>query len=153
MSRRFVHGLLQHRERELFLSGLCSVTGFRQVAVPVDKRSKGSTSYSFRRRMTLAVHAITSFSEKPLIAIFYAGLAISGMSGVMILRFLYGLYFHGISVTGWASLIVSIWFLGGLVILFLGILGIYIARIFVEAKHRPYSIVRQVYTAAKEEPR
>jgi putative glycosyltransferase len=153
MTRRFAHGLLQHRERELFLSGLCSVTGFHQVAVPVLKQSKGSTSYSFRRRLTLAVHAITSFSEKPLVAIFYAGLAISGLAGVMIVRFLYGLYFHGISVTGWASLIVSIWFLGGLIILFLGILGIYIARIFVEAKHRPYAIVRHVYSESKEAPR
>lgn len=153
MTQRFVRGLLQHRERELFLSGLCSVTGFLQVAVPVVKKSKGSTSYSFRLRLILALHAITSFSEKPLVAIFYAGLAISGLAGAMIVRFLYGLYFHGVSVTGWASLIVSIWFLGGLIILFLGILGIYIARIFVEAKHRPYAIVRQVYSAAKEEAR
>jgi len=59
------------------------------VAVPVVKQSKGATSYTFRRRMTLAVHAITSFSEKPLVAIFYAGLAISGLAGIMIMRFLY----------------------------------------------------------------
>jgi putative glycosyltransferase len=148
MTRRFVDALLLHQERELFLAGLCTITGFQQTAVPVIKQSKGSTTYSLRRRLTLAVHAITSFSEKPLVSIFYVGLCISGFAAAMILRFLYGVYFHGVSVVGWASLIVSLWFLGGLIILFLGILGIYVARIFIEAKNRPGAIVRHVYTKA-----
>jgi putative glycosyltransferase len=150
MTRRFVDALLLHQERELFLSGLCTITGFQQTAVPVVKQSKGSTTYSLRRRLTLAVHAITSFSEKPLVAIFYVGLLISFFAAGMILRFLYGVYYHGVSVIGWASLIVSIWFLGGLVILFLGILGIYVARIFIEAKNRPAAIIRHVYTKPSE---
>ena len=151
MSRRYVGALLQHRERELFLPGLWELTGFAQAAMPVLKGSRGSTTYSWMRRLSLAVNALTSFSDQPLIYIFYTGAVICGLASVFILRLIHLKLFHGVPILGWPSLIVSIWFLGGLTIFFIGVLGIYLSKLFTEIKQRPYSIVRDVYPPERAE--
>jgi putative glycosyltransferase len=151
-TRRYIQSLLQHKEREVYLPGISAITGYNKFPITVKKDSKGSSAYTLRRKIALFINAITSFSNKPLIYVFYLGCIISFLSGVagfyLVLK---KLIFGGVLV-GWSSVMVSLWFLGGLSIFCLGILGIYLSKIFVEVKQRPYTIVRQIYqrgTSAK----
>lgn len=145
MTRRYVRALVSHLEREVFLAGLWEITGFVQQPISIVKRSRGATSYSIRRRISVFVTALTSFSNRPLVHIFQIGMLVMGLSvvagGVLLYKYLTG----GIGVPGWASIMVSIWFLGGLTIFCIGIIGIYLAKVFSEAKQRPYTIVRAEY--------
>lgn len=145
MSRRYVQSLLLHREREIFIAGLWHITGYRQVPVQVIKHSKGQTTYSLGKKLALAVNAVTSFNDKPLVFIFYTGAAISLTAMVFMFKVLLTSFITRISVEGWTSLIISIWFLGGLTIFSIGVIGIYLSRIFMETKNRPYTIVRAVH--------
>lgn len=148
MRRAYVDSLVAHREREVVIGGLWVITGYRQVGLPVEKRIKQGTSYSLKRRWRLLLDSITSFSEAPLVAIFYVGMLISAVAGVVgmviLIRFLIG----GVGVDGWVSVMLSVWFLGGLAIFFIGIIGLYLSKIFIETKNRPYTIVRAVHEAA-----
>ncbi|MBI4964434.1 MAG: glycosyltransferase family 2 protein [Desulfomonile tiedjei] len=150
MRRKYVQSLVEHRDRELFLGGLCAITGFRQAPIVVSKGSRGSTSYTWRHRVSLLVNAVTSFSNKPLLFIFYLGMLISSISGIAALTLVVRRIFFQEYLTGWPSLIVSLWLLGGLIIFCLGIIGIYLAKIFMEVKRRPYTVVRNVYDRSAE---
>lgn len=145
MSRQYVRALLEHREREVFLAGLWQITGFRQVGLPVEKASKGETTYTLGRKLSMLTDSITAFSNRPLMLIFYVGCTISFLAGSYIAGLVVAKFMYGIAVDGWTSLIVSVWFLGGLTILFLGVIGIYLSKVFVETKRRPLSIVRHVH--------
>ncbi|MDP3921445.1 MAG: glycosyltransferase family 2 protein [Candidatus Omnitrophota bacterium] len=145
MSRRYVDALVQHKDREIFLAGLWAITGFRQVPVTVEKRDKGKTTYNLALRISAFVNAITSFSSKPLVYIFYIGAIIFLASSVAALYLMVRRVFFGIYLAGWPSLIVSIWLLGGLTIFCVGLLGIYLSKVYMETKDRPYTIVRQIY--------
>ncbi len=145
MTRRYVESLLQYQEKAIFLAGIMQLVGYKQVPFPVEKLSKPSSSYSLYRKIKMLVDAITSFSDRPLVFIFMTGCTISFGAGCYIV-YLLGRYLrYGIPVAGWPSLIVSVWFLGGLGILFQGILGIYLSRIYMESKNRPLSIVRETH--------
>jgi putative glycosyltransferase len=145
MTRRYVDALLQHREREIFLAGLWFITGFEQRAVPVVKLSTSETTYTLRRKIALLVNSVTSFSNAPLIIIFYLGVCISFLAGLGCAYLVYRWMFQSRPPSGWTSVIASIWLLGGLIISFIGVVGIYLSRIYSETKQRPYSIVRRVY--------
>jgi len=145
MSSRYVKSLVEHREREIYIDGLWYITGYKQIPVYVNKHSKSTSTYSLRKKLALCVNAITSFSDKPLIFIFYTGIIISSISALYILYLFSRKMFSGIGISGWTSLIVSVWFLGGLTIFFIGIIGIYLSKVFVETKKRPYTIVRSLY--------
>jgi len=145
LTRRFVNSLLQFRETDPFLNGLWHIVGYRQVGVFVDKGHKGATTYSLRRKTHLLVTAITSFSDRPLVMIFYTGLLILLLSGCYIAYLITARLFFDITVDGWTSLITSLWFLGGLTIFFLGVVGIYLSKIYTETKSRPRTLVREVY--------
>lgn len=145
MTRRYVRSLLTHRERELFIPGVWQITGYRQVSVPITKHAKGSSTYSFAKKIALLVNAITSFSDRPLVYIFYTGGLISFAAALYILKLLFLAFYFNIPVPGWASLIVSVWFLGGLTIFFIGVLGLYLSKIYIESKDRPYGIIRDLY--------
>lgn len=146
MSRRYVLSLIEHQDRELFLLGLWAITGYRQQPVVVHKHSKGSTSYTLVQKLSILVNAVTSFSNLPLVFIFYLGLLIMLLSGMAASYLLVQRIFFHVYLAGWPSLIVSIWMLGGITIFCLGILGIYLSKVFTETKRRPYTIVRQVYS-------
>lgn len=145
MTRRYVDSLVQHRDREMTMAPLWAMTGYAQVALPVVKESRRETSYRFRNRVANLVDNITSFSNRPLVYIFYLGTLIMLVSGA------YGAWLiwkttHGeIGVPGWPTLIVSIWFLGGITIFCLGVIGVYLSKVFAETKDRPYTIVRADY--------
>lgn len=146
LTRRYAAALLQLRDRNLFLAGNYAWLGFRQIGIPVEKiiRRPGS-SYSLWRRFQLLVTAITSFTSEPLRWIFAAGLAISAISGLMGATLLVKKLLDPSRIlSGWTSVMLSVWFLGGTLILICGILGIYIGMIFTETKHRPPYIVREV---------
>jgi putative glycosyltransferase len=145
MTRRYVEALLRHGEREAFLAGLWLITGFDQHPYPVVKHSTSPTTYTLRRKMSVLVDSLTSFSNAPLIGIFYTGAAISAVAGLYIVFVVANWLCFQHPPTGWTSLIASIWLLGGLTISFLGVIGIYLSKIFSETKQRPYTIVRRIY--------
>ena len=144
-TRRFIQSLVQHKEREVYLAGISAITGYKKVPITVKKSSKGSTAYTLRRKIALFVNAITSFSNKPLIYVFYLGCIISLLSGVAGFYLILRKLIFGGALVGWSSVMASLWFLGGLLIFCLGVLGIYLSKIFVEVKQRPYTIIRKVY--------
>ena len=145
MTRRYVESLIEHRDREVFLAGLWAITGYEQVPVTVDKADKGSSSYSLRMKLAFAVTSITAFSNVPLVLVFYLGMIVTAVSVSAALLTLFAKLFFIDFELGWPSLIISIWFLSGLTFLFLGVIGMYLSKIFIETKDRPYTIIRQSY--------
>jgi putative glycosyltransferase len=145
MSRRYVDALLQFREREMVISCLWVIAGFKQCARTVKKLSGSKTTYSLTKKIAQATNAITSFSEAPLRMIFYTGLII--FAGALLYA-AYLVFFKLVLSTpmdGWTSVMVSIWLLGGMIISFVGVIGIYLSKIFTETKQRPSTIVREIY--------
>lgn len=145
MTKRYNRALIAHKEREVFLAGLWSNTGFKQVSIFVKKHSHSPTTYHLRNKLSLFVRSITSFSKKPLVFIFNLGLMITGLSLLYLLLLIINKLFFNAPLSGWTSLMVSIWFFGGVNILLLGIIGIYLAEIFIESKQRPYTIIKDIY--------
>jgi putative glycosyltransferase len=152
MTRRYVKALVAHQERAMVIGGLWVITGFAQVALPITKGRRDGSSYTIARRVDVLVNAVTSFSDKPLKLIFYMGmgifaLALAAATYVVVRRVLFG-----VLLAGWASLMISVWLLGGLTLFSIGILGIYLQKVFIETKQRPYTIVREVHGALRESP-
>lgn len=145
MSRRYVDALLSHEEREVFMAGLWHITGFFQSAQIVRKHCTSETTYTFRRKMSLLVNSVTSFSNAPLVGIFYFGVLLSLIAMLYIVYLLLHWRFLARPLSGWTSVMASIWLLGGLIISFIGVVGIYLSKVFSETKRRPYTIVRQIY--------
>lgn len=145
MTRRYVDALLRHQEREVFMAGLWYITGFDQRPQVITKHSTSETTYTFRRKMSLLVNSVTSFSNAPLVSVFYVGVSISLLALVYIAYLLMYWAFLAKPLSGWTSVMASIWLLGGMIISFIGIVGIYLSKIFSEIKQRPYTIVRQTY--------
>jgi putative glycosyltransferase len=147
MTHDYVRALVRHRDREFVISDLWQTTGFRQRAILIKKLSHSPSTYSLGRRIEMAVKHVTTTSTKLLYLVLYTGILIFGLSVSVILYFLGRYFTSGIGVDGFTSEIVSIWFLGGLITLILGIVSIYIANIMTETKRRPYTIVRRVHRA------
>jgi putative glycosyltransferase len=145
MTRRYVESLLLFREREVLLNGIAFLTGYEQAIVPVAKHRRNVSTYSFARRVGLVLLSVISFSDRPLKWIFYTGIGITFLALVYMAYIVIQYLFFGIGVSGFTSLILSVWLIGGLNFLFLGTIGIYIATIFSETKQRPNAIVRAVY--------
>ena len=146
MTRRFVDALLSHEEAEPYMGGLMALTGFGQVAVPCEKTSRGASSYDLRRKLRLASDALFGFSTVPLTAIAVTGIAIT--LGTILAGFL-GAQITVIPDQGTPSgigfAVWSIWFLGGLLLTAVGIVGMYVGRVLIQARGRPVAIVRRVY--------
>jgi len=153
MTRRYVSALIAHRERETTIAGLWAITGFRQIAYPVVKHVKSPTTYSFAHKVDVLVDAITSFSHRPLILIFYLGVVIGCVASLAAVYLVIRRLFFGIALPGWPSLIVSVWMLGGLMLISIGIIGVYLSRVFIETKQRPYTIVGDIHEHATEPAR
>lgn len=148
MTRRYVKALLLHREREINIGGLWHITGFKQCSHPIEKLSSSETTYTLRRKVSHFVNAITSFSNAPLVWIFYVGVGISTLASFYTLYLIANYLLLSRPVSGYTSIMASIWLLGGLIISFIGVIGIYLAKIFSETKQRPYTIVRHIYRTA-----
>ena len=145
MSRRYVQSLIAHEDKELFFLGVLAITGYKQVPLTVEKKDKGSSTYGLVRKISVMVNSFTSFSNAPLYFVFCLGLFISFVSGAASLYLIIDARFNGRYLTGWPSVIASIWLIGGLIIFCVGIIGIYIAKVFSETKRRPYTVIREVH--------
>lgn len=146
MTRRYLDAVLLHEEREISIGGIFLIAGFEQRPVEICKHSTSESTYSFARKMTVMVDSITSFSSKPLVGIFYIGLMILIFASINIIYLVLNQMVFSTPLSGWTSVMASIWFLGGLIVLFIGVVGIYLSKVFTETKQRPNSIVRQIYT-------
>ncbi len=145
MTRRFVDALVSHRETELVFAGLAASAGFRQVAVPVTKHHKGTSVYSLWRRFAMLIRGITAFSDRPLIYISWLGVFTLFVAGGQIAYETVAYFAYRTIPAGYTSVAISIWLLGGLILLSLGIIARYLAVVFAEVKQRPRYIVRAVY--------
>jgi putative glycosyltransferase len=151
MKRDYVEGLLQFREKELSLDNVFYYTGYKQTPFLANKHSKGSSTYSFKKKLQLAINSITSFSSRPLLFIFNTGVFITFFSFLYVALLVFNYFLFGRSVEGWTSLIASVWLLGGIIILFVGVIGIYLSKIFTETKDRPFTIVKRKYTSSTKD--
>ena len=113
----------------------------------IAKGSTSPTTYTLGKRVTNLLDAATSLSRRPLIFVFYLGLCVVLGSGIGVLYLIYQRLVWG-RLPGWTSLIVSVWMLGGLTLFSIGLVGLYLSRIFIETKRRPYTVIRQVYRQA-----
>jgi polyisoprenyl-phosphate glycosyltransferase len=147
MDRRVVLAMRALREQHRFMRGLSSWVGFRQIGIEYERaeRYAGETKYSLGRMVRLALSAITSFSYFPLQLATFTGFSLAGLSLVGILLTVI-LRLSGISaLEGQATTLVSVLFLGGVQLIFLGIIGEYLGRIYDEVKHRPLYLVARAY--------
>ncbi len=137
--------ITSYHERELCIGCIYYDIGLKQKAITIKKLSHSPTTYTFTKKIAVMFNSIISFSNKPLTYIFYLGSIISFISFLLILKILINKILFDNPIVGWTSLIISIWFLGGLIIMTLGILGLYISRIFIEVKQRPYTMIKKIY--------
>lgn len=153
MTRRYAEALVTHRERELYLTGVMTATGFRQVPVPVDKSGKDTTTYGSLHRLSVALQAVTAFSDRPLTFIFALGTGLCVAAGLIGTALIVAVLVFGVEfMSGWVSMIVVMSFFSGLALASIGILGFYLGRVFVEVKARPV-IVKTVHgPAAAQDP-
>ncbi len=151
MSRRYVDALLSLRDKALFLAGTLAWTGFDQRPVPVNKQQRrGLSSYGLLRKLELFVRAVTSFTAYPLKLIFLVGILISIVGAVLGTDLILKKLLHPDSIAmGYASMMASLWFLGGVIITFLGVIGIYLSTVFTELKDRPPYVVRAFHTGER----
>jgi polyisoprenyl-phosphate glycosyltransferase len=148
MDRRVVEVLRNMRERHRFIRGMVSWVGGRQVAVPYDRQPRfaGETKYPFRKMLSFALDAITSFSVVPLrlvtwLALTVIGLTIVAAIVVVLVKLINPHYF----IPGYPSIIITIVFFGGVQLLALGIIGEYLGRMYESVKARPIYVIEQVY--------
>ena len=151
MSRRALEALSEYKEVNLFLRGIVPLIGYRSDYVYYDRHERfaGESKYPLKKMLSFALDGITSFSVKPLKLISNLGILISVLS---IFGLLYALisYFAGVAVSGWTAIVCSIWLLGGLQMLCLGVVGGYIGKIYSEVKARPRFRVEE-YLEQKQE--
>ena len=138
MSKRALEALSEYSERNLYLRGIIPQLGFRSAEVEdvIRERTAGESKYNYTKLLLLAVDGITSFSTKPIIFIVGMGLFSLLISIVMAIYVLVS-YVEHLSVPGWASLMLSLWFIGSMLLLSIGVVGQYIGKIYIEVKARP----------------
>lgn len=143
--RKVLEAFKQMREHNrmfpLFIKWLGFEIGYVDIAHA--PRFEGKTSYSFLKLLRLSLDSIVSQSNKPLSLAIGFGSALSGASFLLMMYFLFRYFVCGVPVAGWTSLVVSIWFLGGVVLASLGVIGLYVGKIFNEVKNRPLYVVAQ----------
>ena len=146
MRQSYVKSLVQYFDTEPVFLGIAHHAGFKQISIPVEKIYKGKSTYTLFKKITILVNSITSFSSKPLRYIFYLGFFISFMSVVMIIYLIYSKFTLKTILSGWVSSLISIWLLGGLILLSIGVIGIYLEKMFIEIKKRPYALIKNIYS-------
>ncbi|WP_338209173.1 glycosyltransferase family 2 protein [Lactiplantibacillus paraxiangfangensis] len=152
LSQRAVTALMTYSETNLFLRGIVPQLGFPTTKLYYQRKPRlaGESKYPLKKMISFAMNGITSFSIAPIKAILSIGLIISGVS---LLMMIFALVQHllGNTVDGWASLMTSLWFLGGVQLIGISIVGEYVGKIFAEVKHRPrYIIETDDYTATQQ---
>ena len=145
MSKRALEGLSQFKEVNLFLRGIVPMIGYRTGTVTYERgeRFAGESKYPLKKMLSFAMEGITSLSVKPIRMITGLGFLVFLISIAMLIYSIVR-WAMGETIMGWASLICSVWAIGGLILLSLGVLGEYIGKIYLESKDRPRFLIRQV---------
>lgn len=144
-NRNFCNALISHKERGWILSVMTQICGFRQETLLIDRIYKGKTSYNFKRRLKFFLSHILNYSNKPLYLSVYLGFLMASISFIIGIVIIIRKIFFNTVVTGWSSIMVSIWFVGGAILFSLGVIGTYIANIFIDVKQRPIYIIKNTY--------
>ena len=131
-------------EADIFLRGLSNWMGFRRVGIPftAGERASGESSYDLKKMMRFAFTGITAFSVKPLYLAAYLGFIFSAIAAVGYGTYVIHSFIAGTEISGWASLIMTVVFFGGVQLIIMGIMGIYLGKIFKQVKERPNYIIR-----------
>lgn len=151
MSNRAVKQLSNYKERNLFLRGLVPLIGYNTTCVYYARKERqaGESKYPLKKMISFAFDGITSFSIKPISFITFLGIIIVFISIIMMLYTIYG-HFTGKTVSGWSSLMISIWLIGGVQLLSIGVIGQYIGKIYIEVKERPRYNIESFFKAGVE---
>lgn len=151
MSKRALNCLEEYSERNIFLRGIVPLIGFKTDIVEYERseRLAGESKYPLKKMLALAWEGITSLSIQPIRLVTGTGIVVFALSILMLIYFLFR-YFTGATVQGWASLAVSIWAIGGLQLLAIGIVGEYIGKIYLETKKRPRFIIDEYLNDRKD---
>lgn len=149
MRKEYVLNLLEHKEKELIFVGLCALTGYKQMGLFFKKGYRGESNYNLSKKINMAIDMITSFSIKPLRIVFTTGLLITFGSILYIIFLIINKVIHNQVYEGWTTLMISIWLVTGLIMSSMGILGIYLSKIFLEVKDRPRSIIKKIFEEKK----
>jgi len=144
MTSAYVRQLIRHKEHMTAIGGLWVLTGFHQYGLLFNKISREESSYTFVKRSKALLDSVTSFSPAPLYGVFALGLVIFLVSLLTTIALIMQ-KLQGHVLDGWVSVMVSVWGLGGLILLCVGLVGLYISRIFIETKNRPYIIIRNIF--------
>ncbi|HET6996162.1 MAG TPA: glycosyltransferase family 2 protein [Chitinophagaceae bacterium] len=144
LSDRVVNIIRNLPEHDLFFRGLSKWVGFRQIGLEYEplERFSGTSKYTLKKMLNFALFGISSFSTRPLYIAAYLGFIFSFLSLLYLPYVIYS-YFFGYTISGWASVIVTIAFFGGVQLMILGIIGVYIGRLFIQSKNRPVYIIRE----------
>lgn len=144
MSKRALEGLAEFEEVNLFLRGIVPMIGYRTAEVHYERgrRFAGQSKYPLKKMLTFAWEGISSLSIKPIRFITFLGFFIFGVSILMLIYFLIR-HFAGATVQGWTSIAVSVWAIGGLQLLAIGVIGEYVGKIYLETKRRPRYIIEE----------
>ncbi len=144
LSRRALEALLSFGEVNMFLRGMVPMLGFKTAIVEYERgeRVAGESKYPLKKMIAFAMEGITSLSNKPIRLVTFAGL-ICGLLGVVMAIYVLVSLCRGHSVAGWASIMMSIWLLGGMQLVALGLIGEYVGKIYMETKRRPKFILEE----------
>lgn len=144
MSKRALDALSEYPERNLYLRGMIPMIGFDWATVDdvISPRLAGESKYTLSKMLRLASDGITSFSIRPIMLIMYGGIFMGGISVLMFIYIIVSLIL-GHYVDGWASLMASLWFIGSVMTLAIGIVGTYIGKIYIEVKQRPLYHIKE----------
>ena len=153
MSKRALEALSEYEEVNLFLRGLVPLIGFETDVVYYERHERfaGESKYPLKKMLSFAVEGITSFSIKPIRMITVLGFFLFSIS-ILLLIYFFITWLVGYTVAGWTTIVISVWGIGGLQLLALGVIGEYIGKTYLEVKHRPrYTIERVLYQEEKNE--
>ena len=144
IDKQVIQALKNSKEHDVFLRGMIHWIGFQQATTSykAQKRFAGKSKYTFSKMMSLALAGITSFSVKPLYMAIYLGFIFAFLSFLYLPYVVYS-YYSGNSVSGWSSVLITIAFFGGLNLIIMGVLGIYIGKILIQNKERPLYIIQE----------
>ena len=145
MRREYVDAIKEYQETNIFMTAVFKDVGFVQHKLPVNKTYKGHTGYTFLKKITLSINGILQFSSKPLVYIFYLGVFTTFFSLLISIWLLIQKFFNSNLLTGFTSIILSIFFMGGIIITSIGVVSIYLSQMFVELKNRPRCIIKNKY--------
>jgi putative glycosyltransferase len=146
MSRAYVNALKMYTEKEFDIWTLFVLNGFKQSGIVLSKKSKGKSTYTLKRKVRMAVDMFTSYSTMPLYWVLSVGLIVLFLACIFCLFLLYQ-FLNNKVITSSMMITASLWLMGGLVLSALGIICIYLSKMFLEIKNRPVSIIQKIYSS------